>query len=269
LAVLTAFAAAVLTACGNGTDKAESSPASSGSPAPQLALTAEEQAYLDGKGTLQVGAFSDYPPFGFVDEAGQAIGMSVDYWNMIGDRLGVKVAYTPALFNDQLDGLKQGRFDSLAGIFPLPEREQWFAFTEPYFEIDTVIYTDAAHTSSTSLDSLKADGLTVAVVKGDSGQSIADGAGLKTKVVAGYPDAVNAVASGAAQAMILDELVAAYFIAQDDLSAKVIEVGEPVAIGQMTLPVDKDNTLLLSVLNKAIASLGDQQQTLTATWLEK
>jgi ABC-type amino acid transport substrate-binding protein len=223
--------------------------------APDGALTRVERDWLDRKGTIQVGAFNDYPPFGFVDANGKAVGMAVDFWNLVATRLSVKVVFTPVAFADQLAGLRQGRFDSLQGIFPVTERTQWFAFTTPYFDIDTRIYVGAAYTDRTTLGSLK--GLTVAVVAGDSGQHIAADAALTTLVVKGYPDAVAAVATGKAQAMILDQLVADYFIAQARVSAAVKVVGAAVDAGQMTMPVRKDDVVLLGLLNKGIGWVGE------------
>ena len=259
------LAAALLGGCGtqqaasvgpSAAAPASASPTVPASPAPG-ALTAAEQEWLAQKGTLQIGGFSDYPPFGFADKSGQAVGIAVDYWKLVAERLGVKVAFTPVLFADQLDGLKQGRFDSLEGIFPLPERKQWFAFTRAYYMIDTRIYVDAAHTGSTTLKSLK--GLKVAVVDGDSGQQLAVAAGLPTVVVKGYPQAIKAVAAGVAQATILDELVGDYYIQQFKLANKVKAVGEPVASGDMTMPVRKDDTMLLGILNKGIEMVGDSE----------
>ena len=255
------LAAVLLGACGGTQDAASSGssaspsvPAAAASPG---ALTAAEQDWLAQKGTLQIGAFNDYPPFGVADESGQAAGISVDYWQLVADRLGVQVAFTPVLFADQLDGLKQGRFDSLEGIFPLPERAQWFAFSRAFFLIDTRIYVDAAHRERTTLKRL--NGLKVAVVDGDSGQQLATDAGLTTLVVKGYPQAVKAVASGAAQATILDQLVGDYYIKEFNVATKVKAVGKPVASGEMTMPVRKDDTMLLGILNKGIELVGDSE----------
>jgi ABC-type amino acid transport substrate-binding protein len=255
-------AAALLTACAQKQipPAAPSATAPAATPASvpaSAALTPAEKEWLAKKGTLQVGAFNDYPPFGTVDKSGQAAGMSVDYWRLVGERLGVKVAFTPVIFADQIEGLKIGRFDSLAGIFPLPERKQWFDFSRTFYVIDTRIYVDPAHAANTTLKSL--DGLTVAVVDADSGQQLAKNAGLKTLVVKGYPEAVQAVSSGAAQATILDQLVADYYIKQLKLSSKVKAVGAPVAKGQMTMPVRKDDAILLGILNKGIEMVGESE----------
>jgi ABC-type amino acid transport substrate-binding protein len=262
--------AAAAGACGSSSGSSTESPSAAASPAASSAatvsLTSAERAYLAGKGTLTVGAFNDYPPYGFVDEKGAATGISVDYWNLLAQRLGVKVAFVPVLFADQLDGLKTGKFDSLQGIFPKPERKQWFAFSRPFYDVGTYMYVDAAHAGVTSADELK--GLTVAVVDGDSGQILADQAGLKTMVVAGYPQAVKAVGSGKAQATIMDELPADYYIQQFGLSGKVAQAGQPLEHGTMTLPVQKDNTVLLGILNKGVASISPAEvQSIRDRWM--
>ncbi|MBM3146374.1 MAG: transporter substrate-binding domain-containing protein [Actinobacteria bacterium] len=253
---------ALIAACGGDTaPPPDTSTTGSSAPADSPsggALTAAEEEWLAEKGALQVGAFSDYPPFAFVDEDGAPAGMAVDYWDLLAERLGVEIVVTPVLFDEQLEGLKDGRFDTLQGIFPLPEREQWFAFSQPYFTIDTRIFVAAGHDDVTTLEGL--EGLKVAVVKGDSGQQIADDAGLTTLVVEGYPEAVKAVASGAAQAMILDEMVADYYINEFDLADSVKAAGgDPVASGDMTLPVRKDDTVLLGILDKGISMVGDSE----------
>ena len=173
-------AAALAGACGSSQGSSpESSTAAGSSPAASRAasvsLTDAETAYLANKGTLTVGGFNDYAPFGFVDESGAAAGIAVDYWNLLAERLGIKVTFVPVVFADQLDGLKKGAYDALQGIFPLPEREQWFAFSQPYYEVGTSMYVDSAHADAASVEDL--EGLTVAVVKDDSGQSLADAAG--------------------------------------------------------------------------------------------
>ena len=126
-------------------------------------------------------------------------------------------------------------------------------------EIDTRIFTDAKHESATTLKKLKAQGLMVAVVKDDSGQSIADAAGLKTLVVPGYDDAVKAVGKGEAQAAILDEPVGVFYAKEFGYHGKVVAVGKPVAAGMMTLPVLKENTMLLGILDKGISMIGDSE----------
>jgi ABC-type amino acid transport substrate-binding protein len=250
-------------ACGGDDGASSPSPAASSaaaSPASGSALTAEEQAWLAETKELAVGAFDDYPPFSFVaDEGGEPAGIAIDYWTLLGERLGVEIAFSPTTFSNQLDWLKTGKVDSLTGIFPLEERKQWFAFSRPWMAIDTRIFVDAGNKDATTLDMLKEQGLTVAVVKDDSGQSIADDAGLKTLVVEGYNQAVEAVGTGDAQAAILDEPVGVFYAKEFGYDGEVMAVGDPVAGGMMTLPVLKENAMLLGILDKGIEMIGDSE----------
>jgi ABC-type amino acid transport substrate-binding protein len=272
LLVVVVLAVGLLAGCGGSSSPspaASSAAAGSSSAASAVAsalpdgapqLTAEEQAWLAQNTELAVGAFDDYPPFSFTpDDGGEAAGIAIDYWNLLGSRLGLTIAFAPTSFSNQLDWLKTGKVDSLTGIFALPERKQWFAFSRPWMEIDTRIFTDAQHESATTLKKLKAQGLMVAVVKDDSGQSIADAAGLKTLVVPGYDDAVKAVGKGEAQAAILDEPVGVFYAKEFGYYGKVVAVGKPVAAGMMTLPVLKENSVLLGILDKGISMIGDSE----------
>jgi ABC-type amino acid transport substrate-binding protein len=261
--LLAILLAAVLGACGGDDGTSSPSPAAStaaGSPASGVQLTEEEQAWLAETKELAVGAFDDYPPFSFTpDDGGEPAGIAIDYWTLLGERLGVEVAFSPTSFSDQLEWLKTGKVDSLTGIFPLEERKQWFAFTEPWMAVYTRIFVDAAHEDATTPDELKTQGLTVAVVKDDSGQALADEAGLKTLVVEGYDQAVEAVGTGKAQAAILDEPVGVFYVKEFGYDGEVMAVGDPVASGMMTLPVLKENTMLLGILDKGIQMIGDSE----------
>lgn len=236
-------------------------------PGERITLTAEEQAYLKDLGTLQVGSFNNYAPFSFLDESGEPVGIAADYWELVADQLGVTVEYFPSPISEQIASLRSGDLDTLQGIFVLPEREEWFAFTAPYLTIQNRIYVDKQRVTASTLEDLKAQGLVVAVVAADSSLMNANEAGLETLVVPGYEEAVDALAAGDAQAMILGELVAEYYIAAKDLGGRLGAVGEPVYEGAMGLPVQKDDTILLGILNKAVAALDGAGENLKADWL--
>ena len=75
----------------------------------------------------------------------------------------------------------------------------------------------------------------------------------------GYPDAVKAVGEGKAQAMILDQPVGEFYVEEFGYKGKVAAVGKPVASGEMTLPVRKDDTVLLAILQKGIEMVGEAE----------
>jgi len=231
-------------------------------------LTKEERDWSTKHGVVQVGAFTDYPPFGFVDAKGQAQGMSVDFWNLMASKLGFKVKFHPTLFTEQLQGLKSGQFDSLAGIFPLEERKQSFDFTKQYTVIATNIYVRPKYDNLKVLTDLKR--LKVGAVEGDSGQLIAEKAGLKPIGFKSYPDAIRALGEDRIDAIIMDELVVKYYAAKYGLKGRIKKIGEPVDQGKMTLPVAKGNSMLLGILNKGVISVSAQEWTkIRQKWMGK
>ncbi len=229
-------------------------------------LNAKQRAWLKNHGTIRVGAFNFYPPFGFVDETGEPQGMSIDFWRLISSKLDFWVQFSPIAFKNQLNGLKSGKYDSLTGIFPLMKRQKFFDFSKSYTIIRTYIYVKPKHSHLESLKDLK--GLKVSAVEGDSGQTVGREAGLNPFSFPTYREAIFNLANGDTDAIIMDELVVTYYIAKHNFHGKIIKIGQPVDEGKMTLPVSKGNTILLDILNKGIDMVSkDEWEKIEKEWL--
>lgn len=230
-------------------------------------LTSEERSWLKEHGPIKVGAFNDYPPFGFVDEKGRAAGISIDFWRALAAKLGLKVEFIPAPFKEQLDGLKKGRFDSLAGIFPLAERARFFRFTAHYYTINTHIFVRPESSGVRGFSDL--EGLRVGAVQGDSGQVLAEKSGLKVRGFTSYKDAVLALGRAEVDAIVMDDLVVLYYRAKYGWDKLIIKAGAPVEEGQMTLPVRKGDGALFNILAKGVALVpAEEVESMAKGWLE-
>lgn len=256
--LLATLVAGLLAAC--------SPTAPAASPASGVALTAAERAWLGTHGPLTVAAFPDYPPFSSLDDAGRPVGFSIEVWELVAERIGATLEIAAVPFPDQIAGVRSGRFDSAAGFLVLPSRTETFAFTTPYYRVTTGIYVRPDDADRTTIPSLA--GLTVAVVEDDSSQVTAEAAGLETVVVDSYEESLLAVADGRAGAAIMDLPVADFYNAKNDLAGKVVRAGEPVPAGDVALPVRKDQTVLLGILDKALASIDAAEiDALLAKWV--
>ena len=63
-----------------------------------LPVEAQQKSTLDAvkaRGTLIAGVKNDYPPFGYIDEAGKTVGFDIDIVEYIANRLGVKLDLRP------------------------------------------------------------------------------------------------------------------------------------------------------------------------------
>lgn len=217
-------------------------------------LTPVERAWVEQHGPVVVGCFVNYPPLGFLDQQGRPVGISVDYWKQLAIDLDLLLQFEPAPIADQIAGLGSGRFDSLAGIFPLPQRARHLSFTKPWFFINTYIFVSPQFKERVrSLNDLH--GLKVGVIQGDSAQDLAVNAGLKTIGYSEYPQAVMALAQGQLDAIIMDEPVVFYLRGLHRLWESIVRVGPPVAKGRITLPVRKNDIMLYSILSKGAARI--------------
>ena len=229
-------------------------------------LSAADRAWLQKKGVLNIGVFQGYPPFGFVDKDGKPVGMSIDYWNLLARKLNCKVKFYPVSFVKQLQGLESGEFDSLAGIFPLPDRQKVMDFTRSFYAINTNLFVAPDLKDIKSLKDLP--DIPVGVVEGDSSQDLAQKAKLKTQVFTGYEETVMALATGKIKAMILDEPVVAYYIKAKGLKGKIRKVPQLLMQGWMTLPVKEGNVQLLEILDRGIAEVSPKEwQAIEKKWV--
>ncbi len=235
--------------------------------ASQSLLTAEERAWLEEHGPIRVGVFNDYPPVGYLDESGHPQGMSIDFWRLIARNLDVDVTFKACAFQEQLDGLTSGRFDSLAGIFSMEERKDRYAFTSPYFRLCTSIYTRPDLSQVTGWDTLQ--GLRVGVVAGDSGQTLAKNAGLSPKAFPTYREVVLGLLHKTLDAIVLDDLVVGFYTASYNARDRIRKAGDPVDQGSLCLPVRKGNPMLLSILDKGVQSVSQEDWAMIEMeWLE-
>jgi polar amino acid transport system substrate-binding protein len=123
-----------LTACGG-----EAGPAAPDRPAitQKADLGAPLPDVMRQKGTLSIGVKCDYPPFGFIDEAGRNAGFEVDVAHRLagyafGDES--KVQFTCVTGANRVPFLTTNRIDLImATMNYTPERAQTIDFTSPYF----------------------------------------------------------------------------------------------------------------------------------------
>src|SRR3712207_3194124 len=81
---------------------------------------------------IRVGMSGGYFPFTFVEQD-ELQGFEVDFMNAIGEEIGRPVEFVTMSFSGLIGALQSGRIDTVANQITItPEREQTFAFTQPY-----------------------------------------------------------------------------------------------------------------------------------------
>lgn len=84
-------------------------------------------------GKVRIGVPVDVPPFGFVGENNEPVGLDVDVANMIGAALGVEVELQQITGANRIPYLVTDRLDMvISAMGATPERAQLVAFSSPY-----------------------------------------------------------------------------------------------------------------------------------------
>jgi polar amino acid transport system substrate-binding protein len=104
------------------------------------------------KGEMVVGTSADYPPFEYVDSAGNIIGFDIELLNEVAKGMGIKVKLVDMPFDSLVAAVQEGKIDlSVSAFNYTEERDKNVDFTEAYYSakdkfmvIDTFTGTIAA-----------------------------------------------------------------------------------------------------------------------------
>jgi ABC-type amino acid transport substrate-binding protein len=157
--------------------------------------------------TLTVGSDVPYPPF----EEGKApnfTGFDIQLMEAVAENTGRKAEFQDTSFETIFRDLVQGKFEAVASATTItPEREKTVDFTNPYYLSEQAIMVKKGGTID-SVEGLK--GATVGVQKGTTGEEFLSehGEAGEVRPYPNGPDAVNALAAGVLDAVVIDIPVA-------------------------------------------------------------
>jgi len=224
-----ALALGVLAAAGCGDDE-EDEPGAGGATA-----TTEQRTFdagttmkrLQDEGEITIGVKYDVPPFGFKNPRSGAIeGFDIDIGKAIADELGVKPKFIEAISDNRIPFLKDGTADLILSTMTInAERDEEIDFSDPYFIARGRILVKKSNTTIKGVDDLA--GKNVCTVLGSTYEDTLKKQAPKAKrqSVDTYPECLDAVQNGSADAESTDDVILTGHIIQDD-SLKL--VGEPL-----------------------------------------
>ena len=227
-----------------------------------LSLTAEEQAYLFAHPVLRVHNETDWPPFNFNTE-GRPEGYSIDYMNMLAEKLGFQVEYvTGPTWDEFLEMMRDGELDVMLNIADTSGRREFLAFTSPYVEATAGIYVHNTSTGISSMSDLA--GKTLAIPKGFFFQEILTNyyPEIKLLLLEDVLATLEAVAFGRADATIgkvgvLSYVINKHFISNVKLAG---QLSDTRFTNFMSLATAKSNTILRDILQKGMDLITEQEE---------
>jgi polar amino acid transport system substrate-binding protein len=181
------------------------------------------------KGEFVLGLDESFPPMGFRDDSNEIVGYDVDLAKEVALRLGVKLKLQPINWDTKDQELNTGNIDCIWNGFTIKEdRKVNILFSDPYMNNQQVlvVMADASYNSQADLA-----GKTVAL---QAGSSAADALNSKAdfkkslKEVVELPDNTKCLMdlqTGNADAVVMDEIVARYFVKMKGDKYKILNDG--------------------------------------------
>jgi signal transduction histidine kinase/CheY-like chemotaxis protein len=235
--------------------------------ASSLNLSQNEIDYINNHPVLITGVDPMFVPFEFIDN-GNYLGIASDYIKLIEERTGFtfevveNLTWAQAYFK-----ALEGEIDVLPALSKTSDRENFFLFSNMYYEIKRVIVTLNSDQKIKSLSDL--EGKTVAVQINSSHHSfLLNYENINLSLYDEVDDALTAVSDGREMAFVGNLATSDYLIKSSgitNLRFSAIPSNDPVGLH---FAVQKDNLVLLSILNKALASITpDEKIAIHSKWV--
>jgi signal transduction histidine kinase/DNA-binding response OmpR family regulator len=235
--------------------------------ASSLNLSQNEIDYINDHKVLTTGVDPMFVPFEFMDN-GNYLGIASDYIKLIEERTGFtfevveNLTWAQAYFK-----ALEGEIDVLPALSKTSNRENFFLFSSMYYEIKRVIVTLNSDQKIKSLSDL--EGKTVAVQINSSHHSfLLNYENINLSLYDEVDDALAAVSDGREVAFVGNLATSDYLIKSSgitNLRFSALPSNDPVGLH---FAVQKDNLVLLSILNKALASITpDEKIAIHSKWV--
>jgi ABC-type amino acid transport substrate-binding protein len=232
----------------------------------------ETWARIQREGLMRVGMDPSWPPFEFVDDDGQIVGLDVDLARSIGQRLGVEVEFVNVGFDSLYDALYVSRFDAIVSALPYdPLLYGDVAYSISYFNAGQVLVVRAGETEVSEVNDLAGKRLGVELasegdVLGRQFQKKTEDLSLQSYMAP--QDVLWALKEGKVVAAIVDAVSAHQFIATE---GGVQVVGDPLTDELYVIAVQLESPLLLKVVNEVLVEMREDGtlERLQEKWFRK
>lgn len=260
MAALVAVTALSLTGCvDNSTPSSGSTSSATASVKKDTGLASQLPQKIKDSGQVVIGIDTTYPPNEYKDDNGQPVGWEVDIANAIAAKLGVKVRYAVAKFDNIIPSITGGKDDfGISSFTDTTEREK---------QVDFVNYYSSgiqwASKKGRTVDPNNACGLKVAVQSTTfedtdevpAKSKVCTSKGKKAIEAVRYDtqdEATNAVILGKVDAMSADSPVTGYAISKT--GGRLQAAGKAFDVAPYGMPVAKGSTFT-PVLQKALQAI--------------
>lgn len=182
--------------------------------------------YIKNKGELILGLDDSFPPMGYKDENGDIVGFDIDVATEVCNRMGVTLKLQPISWKAKEQEIASKSIDCIWNGFTSNEqRQKNLTCSEPYMK-NTQVVVLLKDSKVNSLDDLA--GKKVVIQTGSTAADAIDAnPDFKNSIeVISLEDNVKAMMDlkvGGSDAVVMDEVVARYYLTKDPDSYKILD----------------------------------------------
>jgi len=164
-------------------------------------------------GVMKIATTGTRVPWTYIDSSNRLVGYDIAWGELICADLGVRPEWSKLDFRGMLPGLLAGQYDAvMSGVTITEQRQQTFAFSEPYAYDDTVAMVRADNTRVREMDDLR--GLVVGAGTGSQQEAIARRIpGVReVRSLPGFTDLILNIRTNRIDAMVTSGLAASHYL---------------------------------------------------------
>jgi polar amino acid transport system substrate-binding protein len=210
------------------------------------------------KEILNIAIDRDYPPFSYIDEKGNLVGISVDFWKIWSNKTGIEVKLIPEDWKRAQELLMEEKVVAIDSIFKTPEREKYLIFSKPIFKINSNIYYASYLPKIKSLNDISP--YLVGVKEGDSSIEIAKSINpnIRFKFYKNYSDIVISAMKKEINVFLMDDIPAQYYLIKYDLIYKFIQ-GPTFYTNYLHIATLRKNEKIFTIINEGISKISQEE----------
>ena len=257
--LLAAMMTLYLAACGSDTGSTDEDSGDTAGQDTAEPSADDDFAYIQGNGSMKIG-FTYFEPMNYMDDNGEFVGFETEFATAVCEKLGVEPEFVEINWDSKVMELESKNIDCIwNGMTITPELEEALTISDPYiknYQV-VVIRADNADTYTTTADLV---GKTVEAEAGSAGETaISEDENLSQATyvsVTKQTDALLEVKTGAADAAVMDFVLANAMVGQGDYADLAVIPDLQLSVEEYGIGFRKDSTAAEKV-NAAIQALID------------
>jgi signal transduction histidine kinase/DNA-binding response OmpR family regulator len=236
--------------------------------ADEIKLTPAEAEFIRNHGEIRLGVDPQFVPYEFIDSDGEYEGVAADYVKLINEKTGLNMVVVKDLTWDKAYEMAvQKEIDVLPCVSKTTERENYFLFSEPYYEFKRVIYVSLEQSDIKQFEDLA--GKRIAVQVDSSHHSyLKCFPEIELSLYSTVEEALWAVSSGKEIAFVGNLATSNYILKERGIThLKYIEMNAEER-QHLYFAVRNDWPELVSIINKGLALVTKEEKiTINNYWL--